>query len=221
MIKVHPKIIVLNPPTYKEAIQKTIIAARNCYKSFDNSNEDSDIKLIQHLIDLGHSSIMEQAGFQYFDRSNNGVHLEDVRQRTGKSHAVESTRWARYSGKKFGHQITVIDTMFFRENPRAYSIWEDAMLSAEKAYMALMDLGVPAEQAREVLPKSLKTDDVQYANFTGLRTFFNQRCGKQVHPEMRRKTLPFLDWCAKEYPVFFGDIRKKFQIEYDRFETLS
>ena len=220
MIKILPKIVVINPPTLPEAMAKTLLAARNCYASFDKASENADIKLIQHLIDKGHTSVLEQWGINYVLITNRGVHNEDVRQRTGISHAVQSSRYCNFSGDTFGKSIRVIDTLFFKNTQYGYRTWEHAMEVAEEAYLSLLRDGASAQEAREVLPLSLAVSDVQYANCTGLRYRFNQRCAKTAHPEFRRLMLPFLLWCAKKYPPFFIDLERKFEIEYDRFEML-
>ena len=219
MIKIQPKVIVINPPTLPEVMAKTLLAARNCYASFDKASEDADIKLIQHLIDKGHTSVLEQWGLNYIVITNRGVHNEDVRQRTGISHAAQSSRYCNFSGDTFGGNIKVIDTLFFRNTQYDYKTWEQAMEAAEASYFTLLAGGASPQEAREVLPLSLAISDVQYANCTALRYRFNQRCAKTAHPEFRRLMLPFLLWCAKKYPPFFVDIKRKFEIEYDRFDA--
>lgn len=220
MIKVQPKIIVINPPSLPEAMAKTLLAARNCYASFDKSSPEADTKLIQHLIDHGHTSVLEQWGLQYVMITNRGVHNEDVRQRTGISHAAQSSRYCNFSGDTFGKHIRVIDTLFFKNTQYGYRTWEHAMEVAEEAYFSLLRDGASPQEAREVLPLSLAIPDTQTANCTGLRYRFDQRCAKTAHPEFRRLMLPFLLWCAKKYPPFFIDLKRKFEIEYDRFEML-
>lgn len=219
MKMVKPKIIIINPPKLTEVINRLITPARNCYQSFDKSEKDADTKLIQHLVERGHTSILEQFSLQYIMVSNRGVHNEDVRHRTGISHAAESSRWVNYSQEKFGEELCVIDSLFFEKDKDKRQIWHQAMLHAETAYMLLLELGASAQEAREVLPLSLKISDVQTANCTGLKNRFNQRCAKTAHPEYRRLMLPFLRWCYETYPILFDDQYHKFSIEYERFEA--
>lgn len=218
MLKVKPKVIIFNPPTEDELIERIIVPLRNCYRSFDVSTEDGDRRLISHAIKMGHTSILEQAGFQFAEIMNRGVHNENVRQRTGFSRAAESTRWANYEKDKHGKQITVIDTVFFKNDPEAYLIWEQAMKHAETAYMLLVEKGYPPQAAREVLPLSLKITDVQSANITGLRYRFSQRITSNVHPEFRRITLPSLKWYATNYPLFFKDMYDDAELCYEAYE---
>lgn len=216
---IKPKIVILNPPTAEDVIRRLVIPARNCYQSFDKSEGNADLKLIQHLVEQGHTSILEQVSLQYIMVSNRGVHNEDVRHRTGISHAAESSRWVNYAQGKFGTEITVISPLFFKAGSVKYKMWHNAMENSEAAYFQLLSEGVSPQEAREVLPLSLKISDVQTANFTGLRSRFNQRCAKTAHPEYRRLMLPFLKWCCETYPVVFADQYRKFSLEYERFES--
>ena len=69
------------------------------------------------------------------------------------------------------------------ENPSL--IWFDSMLSAEKNYFELLAQGWVAQQARSVLPNSLKTEIVITGNFREWRHFFKLRCAQDAHPQMR------------------------------------
>jgi thymidylate synthase (FAD) len=72
------------------------------------------------------------------------------------SYSQESTRYANYSQDKFGNEITVIQPCFWSINDPRYELWHEAMLFAEKTYLNLIAQGATAQQARSVLPNSLK-----------------------------------------------------------------
>lgn len=88
-----------------------------------------------------------------------GVSHEFVRHRPA-SFAQESTRYCNYSKDKFGNEIAVIEPCFWTLSEKAelLAIWLDAMQYAEKAYFKLLDLGATPQEARSVLPNSLKTE---------------------------------------------------------------
>lgn len=91
-----------------------------------------------------------------------GVTHEIVRHRPA-SFCQESTRYCNYSNGKFGGEITVIKPCFFKENSTRYLNWFVACESAETAYNAILeDVGTPQE-ARDVLPNSLKTELIMTA----------------------------------------------------------
>lgn len=86
-----------------------------------------------------------------------GVSHELVRHRPC-SFAQESTRYCNYSMDKYDNNITVIEPFFFVDNPKLYDSWLQACLASEKAYLDLIENGASAQQARSVLPNSLKTE---------------------------------------------------------------
>lgn len=86
-----------------------------------------------------------------------GVSHELVRHRPC-SFAQESTRYCNYSMDKYDNNITVIEPFFFVDNPKLYDPWLQACLASEKAYLDLIENGASAQQARSVLPNSLKTE---------------------------------------------------------------
>ncbi|MCQ2956575.1 MAG: FAD-dependent thymidylate synthase [Mycoplasmoidaceae bacterium] len=93
-----------------------------------------------------------------------GVTHELVRHRIA-SFAQESTRYCNYANEKFGKQITVIEPYFYKKDPKRYKVWKKAMEDAEKAYFDLLAQGSTPQEARSVLPNSLKTEITISANF--------------------------------------------------------
>lgn len=99
-----------------------------------------------------------------------GVSHEFVRHRVA-SFAQESTRYCNYTKDKFGSEITVIEPFFFvdgyldKEHWSArYGAWVSACESAEESYNALIKDGATPQEARAVLPNSLKTELIITAN---------------------------------------------------------
>jgi thymidylate synthase (FAD) len=85
------------------------------------------------------------------------------------------------------------------------------MRQAEAAYLRLIDQGARAEQARSVLPNSLKTEIVMTANIREWRHVFELRCAKAAHPQIRELLLPLLKELGLKIPVLFDDLLEKFQ----------
>ncbi len=86
-----------------------------------------------------------------------GVSHEFVRHRAA-SFAQESTRYCNYTKGKFGSEITVIRPVFYEKGSKNYEIWEKAMEDAERSYNELIEEGGKPQEARSVLPTSLKTE---------------------------------------------------------------
>ena len=113
-----------------------------------------------------------------------GVTHEIVRHRPA-SFCQESTRYCNYSNGKFGGEITVIKPCFFKENSTRYLNWYVACESAETAYNAILEDGGTPQEARDVLPNSLKTELIMTAPLMEWCHFFNLRMSPAAHPQMR------------------------------------
>lgn len=140
-----------------------------------------------------------------------GVSHEIVRHRPA-SYCQESTRYCNYSKDKFGKEITVIRPCFWREDEdenKEYiklAIWKRSMQEAEDAYFELLDMGATPQEARTVLPNSLKTEVVMTADIREWKHFFKLRTSLAAHPQMREVAIPLLKECQEKIPMLFDDI---------------
>lgn len=113
-----------------------------------------------------------------------GVTHEIVRHRPA-SFCQESTRYCNYRNGKFGGEITVIKPCFFKENSTRYLNWFVACERAETAYNAILEDGGTPQEARDVLPNSLKTELIMTAPLMEWCHFFNLRMSPAAHPQMQ------------------------------------
>ncbi|MBQ7607520.1 MAG: FAD-dependent thymidylate synthase [Desulfovibrionaceae bacterium] len=178
---------------------------RVCYKSEKTITEDSAIGFVQRIIQNGHESVLEHGHVSVRFVCDRGITHEIVRHRLA-SYSQESTRYANYADNRFGREITVIKPCFWQEDSEAYAIWLSAMQRAEEAYLALIDGGAKAEEARSVLPNSLKTELIATANLREWRHILALRCAKRAHPQMREIMLSLLEKLHKRIPVIFDDL---------------
>lgn len=108
---------------------------------------------------------------------------------------------------KFGNEITFVKPIFKDDTDLAkYHVWEELCRNAESAYMELLSRGSKPEEARSVLPLSIKTETVMTANLREWRHFFKLRTSPFAHPEMRRITIPLLEEVKLKIPVVFDAI---------------
>ena len=134
-----------------------------------------------------------------------GVSHEIVRHRTA-SFCQESTRYCNYSKDKFGNEITVIKPFFWDEYSKAYTYWRGACAIAESDYFSLLKCGATPQEARSVLPNSLKTEVVMTANCECWHHFFELRTPQAAHPQMREVAIPLLKDFQINIPTLFDDI---------------
>ena len=210
-----------------EVLKKIERVARTCYKSEDYIKEGSAERLVKSLIDRGHEAMLEHYSFSVKFVCDRGVSHEIVRHRVA-SFAQESTRYCNYSKDKFGNELTFIrpcwfnmsakecgrecnsDTFYDGLRPIVVDVnefnWLRAMSYAENHYFNLLRLGWTPEQARSVLPNSIKTEIVMTANLREWRHFLKLRTAQAAHPQMRELTIPLLKELKEKIPVIFDDI---------------
>lgn len=181
--------------------------ARVCYKSEDLITQDlsSAKKIVSKLIQSGHEAMLEHVSFSVRFVCDRGVSHELVRHRMA-SYAQESTRFCNYSKDKFGNEITVIEPCFWDKHSEHYGEWEVSCWLAERTYFRLLENGSTPQEARSVLPTSLKTEVVMTANLREWRHFFKLRTAKAAHPQMRELTIPLLTDLKTMIPIIFDDI---------------
>jgi thymidylate synthase (FAD) len=188
-----------------DALQVLERAGRTCYKSEDRITAGSAVKFIEKIKEMEHESVMEHAYASFRMITDRGVTHEVVRHRLA-SYSQESTRYCNYGKDKFGNEITVIEPVWFYNMQfadDAYLEWAEACQYAEKKYFRLLELKQSPQQARAVLPNSLKTEIVMTANFREWRHFFKLRTSEKAHPQMRELALQGLTQMHKEVPELF------------------
>ncbi|MDR3436464.1 FAD-dependent thymidylate synthase [Telmatospirillum sp.] len=178
-------------------------AGRVCYKSEDRITEDSAAGFIERLAASEHESVLEHGSITVKFICDRGVSHELVRHRLA-SFSQESTRYCNYSKDKFGNELTFIRPCFFKEGWEATILWQDAMANAEQTYLDMLKAGASPQEARSVLPNSLKTEIVVTANPREWKHIFKLRCATAAHPQMREVMIPLQAKFAARWPAIFG-----------------
>lgn len=177
-------------------------AGRTCYKSEDRIADESAPTFISSIIKRGHESVLEHEKVSVRIICDRGVSHEIVRHRIA-SYSQESTRYCNYG--KHG-EITFIEPCFWNEDSAEYKLWLSAMEVAATTYLLFISKGVSPQEARSVLPNSLKTEIVMTANLREWRHFFKLRTAAAAHPQMREIAVPMLRDFQLQIPVVFDDI---------------
>ena len=208
---INASVEVLSPKCLLQGIEMMELAemaGRVCYKS-DKKGEDEKetARFINKIINNGHHSVLEHITATVKFVCDRGVSHEIVRHRLA-AYSQESTRYCNYSQERFGNEITVIKPLFFDEGSDEYAVWENSCKFSEASYFALLKLGCNAQQARSVLPNSLKTEIVVTYNIREWRHFFNLRylgTTGAPHPQMREVAGMALEKLKNVIPIVFDD----------------
>lgn len=146
--------------------------------------------------------------------------MDEFRTHVGLSHLAESTRYCNYSKDKFDNQITFIQPSWIildkeiapinelcllsgqydRENPNLRYL--ASLVDANYAYVILLNKGWTPQQARDVLPLSVKSELISCGFGSAWVNFFYRRCAKDAHP-MAREIATSLEDKFKEMGLSF------------------
>ena len=211
LVKPSHKILFISP----EPLKTIEAAGRTCYKSEDKITEESAEKFVKIIIKRGHHSVIEHAYMSVRFICDRGVTHEIVRHRLA-AYSQESTRYCNYKeGVTFiippwirlqeGNYHEEDVNRLFPECCPEYD-WFNAMLYAEVKYKTLNSEWSP-QQARSVLPNSLKTEIVMTANLREWMHIFSLRTSKAAHPQMRELMIPLLEEMKTLVPVIFDNIK--------------
>ena len=220
---IEPSIEVLDNLDGQAILKKLERIGRTCYKSESNITDDSAERFIKNIIKNGHESVLEHVSISVRVICDRGVSHEIVRHRIA-SYSQESTRYCNYSNDKFGNELTFIKPCFWENKydteecemcvgfkcRNEYEQWLKCMASIEQCYFAMLEHGATPQEARSILPNSLKTELVMTMNLREWRHFFLLRCDKAAHPQMREVAYLILDLLNQNIPIIFEDIAEKY-----------
>lgn len=190
-------------------------AGRTCYLS--HAKEDSAEQFVKMIMKRGHLSVIEHCSMTVKFVTDRGISHELVRHRLA-SFSQESTRYCNYGNEG----LTFILPEWVHVEPGQYNsllnlvtdyskiagkewFWLKGMKEAEDNYKSMIiDCKTAPQDARSVLPNSLKTVIVVTANFREWLHIFGLRCDSAAHPQMREIMIPLRTEVAKRIPVIFA-----------------
>ena len=178
---IEPSVELINAPDYKTLLTTIEAAGRTCYKSEDKITDGSAEKFVRGIIKRGHEAVIEHGSLTVRFICDRGVSHEIVRHR----HSSLDLRQDR------------LDLPHLEAGSCEH---------AEVAYFDLLNEGCTPQEARSVLPNSLKTEVVMTADLREWRHFCRMRCPVAAHPDMRVVANMLLTLLKQTYPVFFEDI---------------
>ena len=203
---VNADVEFITPINGQAILERLEQCGRVCYKSENKITEDSAEKFVAHIIKCGHEAVLEHCSFTVKFTCDRGVSHEIVRHRLA-SYCQESTRYCNYSNEGFGHEISVIAPCYLVPGTEGWAYWKRACETAEQQYFNLLDWGCAPQEARAVLPNSLKTEVVMTANLREWRHFLRLRTSPAAHPQMREVAMLLLQELQEKVPVVFDDIK--------------
>ena len=202
---IPPSFEIMDNINGQDMIRKIEQFGRVSYKSESNISDGSAERFVRNIIKNGHESVIEHEKISVKIICDRGVSHELVRHRIA-SYSQESTRYCNYYKDKFGKELTLIKPVFWDEDSEEFRIWLNTMKNIEKAYFSLIEAGAKPQEARSILPNSLKTEIIATMNLREWRHFFKLRTSARAHPQMREIACPLLKTFQQLIPIIFEDI---------------
>lgn len=181
-------------------------AARLCYapvgasELMETMSDERVHSVLATIMRSGHFSTLEHASYTFaVDGVSRALTHQLVRHRLA-SFNQQSQRYV-----KFADGLEVIKPASVAANEEADRIFEAAVEASKDAYVKLMDLGIPAEDARYLLPNAAETKIVITMNVRELLHFFEVRCCNRAQWEIRELAWRMLELVRPTAPFVFLD----------------
>ena len=181
-------------------------AARTCYSPMTTeeiyktmaADPEKNKAFIQRLRDMGHESPLEHVSFTFgIDGVSRALTHQLVRHRVGCSYSQQSQRYVD------GHNFSYVIPKTIATKPHLKQAYEDFMKQEKDFYEALVENGIPKEDARYVLPNATTSNIVVTMNVRELLHFFSVRCCQRAQWEIRELAWKMLDICKAVCPILF------------------
>jgi len=190
-------------------------AGRVCYMSFAKPRPGGNSAYIQHLLEVGHGSVLEHAVWNFIIAgvSRSFTH-ELVRHRAGFGYSQLSQRYVDESVAEY------VEPDVIAGDPELHGLWLDTVARTHQAYVELaaklqekfkdepdrtLRRKLARQAARSVLPNATETKIFVTANARALRHFIEMRASRHAEPEIRKVAVAILRIMQKEAPNLFGD----------------
>ena len=184
--------------------EKTVaMSARLCYSPIgaaqleEKISDEQAAALVRKLVSMGHFSTLEHVTFTFAIEGVSRVLTHQLVRHRIASYSQQSQRYVKE------HNFEVIMPPSIAAKPEAKAEFEDLMQKLQDAYNKFTEMGIPAEDARYVLPNAAETKIVCTFNARSLLNFFSLRCCMRAQWEIRALAEKMLAECKRVAPVIF------------------
>ncbi len=180
------------------------LAARLCYSPADIDElkerfSSADIRnFLEKIMSLGHQSVLEHASFTF---GVEGVSRVTTHQLVRHRIASFSQQSQRYVSHKERFAAVVPPTVAGR--PEMLARFEAQLAALHQAYADMVEAGIPAEDARYILPNATETKIVVTMTARALLNFFELRCCERAQWEIRAMAVEMLRLARGVAPIIF------------------
>lgn len=175
-------------------------AGRTCFMSRSRARENSTPKFIRMLVTRGHHSVLEHATATFVV---SGVSRACTHQLVRHRLCSFSQKSQRYVSEK---QAAFVMPESVSAKEEARKVFADATSASQASYEKLVELGIPKEDARFVLPGAVESRIVISANLRELRHIVELRGSRHAQWEIRMLAVAMLGILKQHAPNVFFDL---------------
>jgi thymidylate synthase (FAD) len=193
------KLIGFTPhPEKLPAMAASLTHSKTKPEELEKRSEKELRGVLEQVMKLGHTSVIEHASFTFAisDVSRSLTH-QLVRHRIA-SYSQQSQRYVNLTEPNY-----VIPSSIAK-NAKMKKTYEETMELIWKQYNKLLELGIPAEDSRYVLPNATCTNIMVTMNARSLLNFFELRCCLHAQWEIRQLANKMLQEVKTVAPVIFN-----------------
>lgn len=162
----------------------TEIVATEGDKYFGERGSEAN-RLFNHIVGSGHTSTLEHISFTFaIEGVSRALLAQLTRHRVGWSYSVQSQRYVKMSSesRSGGFDYVTPDSVLKSEaagdgyyEPSVANLFDENMKIIQEMYDDLVEMGIPQEDARSVLPNATTTNLVVTCNLRALIDFVGKR----------------------------------------------
>ena len=166
-------------------------------EDLDKTSDKELTNILEYVMSLGHTSVIEHTSFTFAisDVSRSLTH-QLVRHRIA-SYAQQSQRYVDFKKPNYVIPPTIL------KNKKMNKAYNETMMIIWEQYNKLLEIGIPAEDSRFILPNAACTNIMVTMNARSLLNFFELRCCLHAQWEIRELANKMLKEVKKIAPIIF------------------
>lgn len=166
-------------------------------EELEKTSGKHQLQVLEQVLKLGHTSVLEHTSFTFAisDVSRSLTH-QLVRHRIA-SYSQQSQRYVNLTEPNYVIPPSI------QKNKKMKKAYDETMMTIWDQYNKLLEMKIPAEDARYVLPNATCTNIMVTMNARSLQNFFELRCCLHAQWEIRTLANKMLREVRKVAPTIF------------------
>jgi len=192
------KIIGFTPnPEKTAAMAAKLTHSKIKPEDLDKKSEKELLSVLKEVMKLGHTSVVEHSSFSFaISNVSRSLTHQLVRHRIA-SYAQQSQRYVNLNDPNY------VTPPKIAKNKQMRKAYDKTMQEIWDHYNRLLEMDIPAEDARYILPNAACTNIIVTMNARSLLNFFELRCCLHAQWEIRQLANKMLAEVKKVAPIIF------------------